>query len=265
MVSVDVYVEGPTEWYVARKLYKKGVLSEGKFLPDRDQPMIIGDVVSSLDKLVDPNNEGKTGILINPANKILLMYDQEKLATPSVVISKIEDRLNEFDIDYNIQQHTEFTNVFIGKISIEERDNSFAIHVADKLFCRNDNNKDFDGYILELLKNENGLSIVKQILTDNKIIKISKLRKSIENEPDLAEKVKKLGEIDIPSLIESNSENKWQILRSKTFLYSYITALQIGKSHVWFCEKVIDKADDGNLRHIFSSLIAAWNELCRGG
>lgn len=72
----------------------------------------------------------------------------------------------------------------------------------------------------------------------------------------------KLGEKDIPLLIESNN---WPIISSKTILYSYITALQIGKSHVWFCEKVIDKADEQNLRTVFASLIASWDELCRGG
>lgn len=69
----------------------------------------------------------------------------------------------------------------------------------------------------------------------------------------------KLCEKDIPLLIESNN---WPIHRSKTILYSYITALQIVKSQVWFCEMVIDEQ---NLRTVFASSIAAWDELCIGG
>lgn len=265
MVGVAVYTEGPTEWYVTRKLWQRKILNELTFINHDSEPgkMIIGEVKSALKKLLNGDTIEITGYLITPpSDRILLMFDQEKMSSPSDVKDELEKHIQRFNPTFEFHPHNEFSNVFTGKLSIQENLISIAIHVAEKEFCLNDRNKDFDGYILELLKNETGQSIIRQILTDNKIIKLSKLREIIENDPDFAGIVHKLGEKDIPSLIESNN---WPILRSKTILYSYITALQIGKSHVWLCEKVIDKADEQNLRTVFASLIAAWDELCRGG
>ncbi len=265
MVSVAVYAEGPTEWQVARKLWKRNILNGGEFIHHSDkypEEMIIGEVSSSLNKLVNANNNGKTGYLINPpTDRVLLMFDQEKMSSPSEVKSRIEDHFGNFDIDFEIRQHNDFSNIFTGKISKEDGENLFAIHVSDKLFCSTDGNKDFDGYILELLNDELGRSIVQGLLTDRKLT-ISPLRRIIESNQDMTNTVHKLGGQEIPSLME---EKEWSIRRSKTIIYSYITALQIEKSHVWFCEKVIDKADEENLKRVFSSLIAAWDELCRGG
>jgi hypothetical protein len=260
MVSVAVCVEGPTEWQVTRKLHEKGIISGGNFI-DTGNPskMIIGDVGSSLEKLI--NSDGQGGILIfPPADRILLLYDQEKMKAPSQIKYIIEKYINRFGIDLIIQQHAKFSNVFIGKFSIEDKEISVAIHVADKLFCQNDGNKDFDGYILELLSNQQGYLIIQKILLEE--LRISALRSKVKENPDLVQMLHQLGEKDIPFLMENKD---WSIMRSKTILYSYITALQLGINHVWFCKYVVEKADERNLRTVFASLIAAWDELCKGG
>jgi hypothetical protein len=264
MVSVAVYVEGPTEWQVARKLSQKRILSGGDFIHiDWPSPgkMKIGEVGSSLKELVNQDNNGKTGILINPpSDRILLMFDQEKMNSPSDAKDKLERHIQRFNHAFEFHQHNEFSNVFIGELSTQENSILIAIHVADNSFGLSDGNKDFDGYILELLKNETGHSIIQNILTND--LRISALRTKVEHNPRITQIVHQLGEQDIPSLM---NEKDWSVMRSKTILYSYITALQLGISHVWFCKNVVEKADEDKLRLVFASLIAAWDELCKGG
>lgn len=261
MISVAVYVEGPTEWHVARKLHQKEILSGGNFIPDREYPgeMKIGEVGSSLEKLL--NRDGNKGIFINPpANRILLMFDQEKMSSPTDIKDKLERHIQRFNPTFEFHPHNEFSNVFTGELSTQENSILIAIHVADNSFGLSDGNKDFDGYILELLKNETGHSIIQNILIND--LRISALRTKVEDNPRMAQIVHQLGEQDIPSLM---NEKDWSVMRSKTILYSYITALQLGINHVWFCKNVVEKADEQNLRTVFASLIAAWDELCKGG
>lgn len=264
MVSVAVYVEGHTEWQVVRKLSQKRILSGGDFIHiDWKSPgeMRIGEVGSSLNKLVNQDNNGKTGILITPpSDRILLMFDQEKMSSPSDAKDELERHIQRFNHTFEFHPHNDFSNVFTGELSTQENSILIAIHVADNSFGLSDGNKDFDGYILELLKNETGHSIIQNILTND--LKISALRAKVEDDPEMAQIVHQLGGQDIPLLMR---EKQWSVMRSKTILYSYITALQLGISHVWFCKNVVEKADEENLKRVFSSLIAAWDELCRGG
>lgn len=261
MVSVAVYAEGPTEWFVARKLWKGKILNGmGFFGHDERSPteMFIGGGVDALlGRLVDPS--GKKGILISPlADRILLMFDQENASNlEDDVKFKIEMHLQKLGIDFELRQHDDFTNVFTGEVHIEHRALPVAIHVADKEGPAK--NKDFDGYIVELLQSHEGVSIVREMLNDKKVTKITALRK-----PEMAEVVHQIGGQNIPSLIEGESEewhNKWPIKRSKTILYSHITAMQLCKSHVHFSEDVVEKSDEQCLRRVFAPLIAAWNAL----
>jgi hypothetical protein len=188
------------------------------------------------------------------------MFDQEKMSSPSDAKDELERHIQRFNTTFEFRPHDEFSNVFTGELSTQENSILIAIHVADNSFGLSDGNKDFDGYILELLKNETGHSIIQNILTND--LRISALRTKVEDNPRMAQIVHQLGEQDIPSLM---IEKDWSVMRSKTILYSYITALQLGINHVWFCKNVVEKADEDKLRLVFASLIAAWNELCRRG
>jgi hypothetical protein len=56
-------------------------------------------------------------------------------------------------------------------------------------------------------------------------------------------------------------KKQWEILRSKGYIYSYVTALQINISHVIFTRKLVQYAPSEILEDVFAPLIAAWNLL----
>lgn len=247
MVSVAVYAEGPTEWNVACRLWKKGILGGMEFA-DYKRPtkgLIMEGGLGVFLKRLDPCD--RTSILIDPpsSDKILVMFDQEQLRKDDIV-SKIKTRLRELKIRSEFYQHDGFHNVFIWNVQLESGLLPVAVHVADKKGPDPDGNKDFDGYIVELLQNQRGVSIVQRMLK--------------KKDQEKAEVAHKIGEERIPHLME---KCEWSIERSKTILYSHITAMQIGKSHVHFSEKVVEESDEDNLRTVFKSLIAAWDSLKR--
>lgn len=247
MVTVAVFAEGPTEWRVARKLFKKGILAGMGFI-DLDKGPTEGVIMGGqfdviLDKLLDPS--GKKGILVNPpSDRILLMFDQEKLSNlEDDVISKIKERLQQHNISSDLSnQYDKYPNIFLWEIYMERGPLSVSVHVADKESP--DGNKDFDGYVVDLLQRQGGVSIAEKMLK--------------RNHREMAQVVHQIGGQDIPSLMENK---RWPINRSKTILYSHITAMQLGKSHVYFSESVVEKSDEQDLRIVFASLIAAWDAL----
>jgi hypothetical protein len=250
-VNVAVYAEGPTEWLVARKLWTKGILNGMNYhRAEEKKPgdlIIGGDLSTFLNKLIDPNLE--RGILLNPiSDLILVLIDQE--SKPDIkkdIISKIEMRIkeheSEYNISYNVHEHDKYPNVFIWNFEVEKKKFVIVMHVANKKSY--DMNKDFDGYIVELLHSRTGgIPIVEKMLNNEY--------------SNMANTVHQIGEKWIPSLMEKQN---WSIKRSKTIVYSHITAMQLGISHVHFSEKVVDKSDTGELQNVFASLIAAWNSL----
>ena len=249
MVSVAVYAEGRTEWYVARKLWKKEILMGMEFA-DYKRPtkgLIMEGGLGVFLKRLDPRD--RTSILIDPpsSDKILVMFDQEQLRKDDIV-SKIKTRLQELKIRSEFYQHDGFPNVFIWKVQLESGLLPVVIHVADKKGPDPDGNRDFDGYIVELLQNQRDVSIVQRMLK--------------ERHQEKAEVAHQIGEQKIPHLMK---KCEWPIKRSKIILYSHITAMQIGKSHTIFSEKVVKESDEEYLRDVFASLIAAWNALKKEG
>lgn len=247
MVRVAVYVEGHTEWHVMRTLYKNDILDGMDFIGvdkktgKSTKKTIVGGVHKFPDALLDP--DGKKGILLNPpSNRILLVFDQEKKNSLCDSKSDIVTRLQEHKINFNFSQLADFPNVFIGVIYMKRRTLSVAIHVADKEGP--DGNRDFDGYLVELLQSPGGVSIMEGMLNGE--------------DREKAEVVNYIGNRKIPDSME---ECEYPIKRSKTILYSHITAMQFGKSHTFFSEDVVDKSDKQDLENTFASLIAAWNAL----
>lgn len=255
MVNVAVYAEGRTEWYVARKLWKMGIL-RGMEFADYKRPtkgLIMEGGLGVFLKRLDPRDQ--TSILIDPpsSDKILVMFDQEQLRKDHIV-SEIEARLRELEIISKFYQCDGFPNVLAWEVQLESGMIPVVVHVADHTGKANkegpdpDANKDFDGYIVELLQNlekdPRGVSIVQRMLK--------------ERHQEKAKVVHQIGNQKIPDLMK---DDQWPIKRSKTILYSHITAMQIGKSHTIFSEKVVEKSDKKYLYDTFKSLIAAWDAL----
>ncbi|PXF59759.1 MAG: hypothetical protein C4B59_10675 [Candidatus Methanogaster sp.] len=262
MVSVAVYAEGPTEWLVARKLWKRKILNGMGFLgAEERQPgdLIVGGGVDTFLKNLFSIDRASSerGVLIRdrtPFDRVLLMFDQEQMPNlEKYVKSKIETHLREIGIVSNFDKaDDEIPNVFTGNIQTLP----VAIHVAnhDGMTYKKgpdlDGNRDFDGYIVELLQNLEddpiGVSIVQRMLKETHQEKVKVMHQ--------------IGNQKIPDLMK---DDQLPIKRSKTILYSHITAMQIGKSHVHFSEKVVEESDEDNLRTVFKSLIAAWDSLKR--
>ncbi len=116
-------------------------------------------------------------------------------------------------------------------------------------------NRDFDGYILDLIDRMDDPTLRSCIRG-----MISGLKSELDTDEDgkLLAALKRIGGEEIPTLL---CENNWPPQRSKAILYSYIAAFQAGKSHVNFAERLVMAADTEALREVFASLIAAWDLL----
>ncbi|MQL52304.1 hypothetical protein GFC01_08475 [Desulfofundulus thermobenzoicus] len=246
MVDIAVFAEGPTEWLAVRKLWKKGILKEANLLGSQKKK--VDDWLKTVDKLIVTKEEG---ILIDPpCSNILLLYDQEQESEPGNVSQRIAKNAQKAGLSLIFTPIHPYGNIFLAN----GNELTVSLHVADR--PGPDGNRDFDGYIIDLLESA-GPEIVADLLNDNKMT-ISSLRNKVQHLPAKEETVYLLGKEDIPELM---NERGWGVQRSKTLLYSFITATQINKSHVWFSEKVIEKAPAEKLRLVFAPLIAAWDAL----
>ena len=236
---VMVYCEGPTEWYVIRKLNEYNVLKGD--LIDKDNVDI--HIVNSPKKIT------RDFILKCPLkwNKFLLIYDQENYSSPRDFAD------NEF-------------NHLSPWFHISDNENILYTNIENKLVYLHVNvspspngYKDFDGYLKELITRM-GHQLVQLIMSNNNLIP-SYIRE-LANSNNIFADIHQMGVDEIPNLMD---DKKFTIQRSKGHLYAYIAASQISKSHVWFAEKIVEIIlkngflDQVNV--VFNSLIEAWNRL----
>ncbi|MEW6423836.1 MAG: hypothetical protein AB1523_03680 [Bacillota bacterium] len=250
MVDIAVYCEGHTEWFVVYKLQKIGVLSSAYLLGSKEY-----EERKYIDKTWIKNSIKdlfkEPGILINPSyTNILLIYDQEKKPKANDIPQEITKKAQKKGLSLTFETDN-FSNVFYAKVN----GSNISLFVSDK--PGPDGNRDFDGYIVELLECA-GPEIIANLLSDKDIMTISSLRKKVQHLPAKEETVYLLGREDIPGLM---SQRDWGVQRSKTLLYSIITAAQINKSHVLFSGDVVEKAPAEKLKQVFAPLIAAWDAL----
>ncbi len=231
---VMVYCEGPTEWYVIRKLNKHQVLAGQLIEPDRDIHIINS-----------PSKITRELIANTPLSwtHFLLVYDREHFQNPEAFVNTQFAHLG----PWNQRDSNIFCTQLSGKI--------VYLHVND---ARSPNGYgDFDGYIWDLINNLG--SSAANIL-------FSLLPQYIKNVPtnpnNVIHQIHAVGSQQIPDLMANVG---FPIQRTKGNIYAYITALQLAKSHVWFAEKLVDAAlQQRYMREVlsaFSSLIQAWNWL----
>lgn len=177
-------------------------------------------------------------------SRVLLIFDQEKLGTP---MNRAKDVAAHFrgygqrnkevfweNFEFEpVAEHSNLFSHFSEKLSL-------MLHVSDATGCGE--NRDFDGYILQLLQGPSKENIVNGIIKNDQLTK-TLIRKAEE---------------EIPALMISNG---FPITSSKSWLYTYIAAFQRKKSHVYFAEEVVRNSPEEDLRKVFAPLIAAWDAL----
>ena len=235
---VMVYCEGPTEWYVIRKLNIRGVLLGQLIEPDNSYVHIINS----------PARITPDFITERPISwkRFLLIYDRENHPTPQDFVNTQFGHLGTWT----------WRSPNICCIQLDGR--IVYLHVNDA--TSPNGYGDFDGYVWDLINR----------LGDNAAkVLFSLLPKYIQNVPpsrsSVISQIHTIGSNDIPNLMSSA---KFPIQRSKGNIYAYITALQMAKSHVWFAEKLVDEALENSfineVKKAFSSLIQAWDWLVGG-
>lgn len=239
---IAVYAEGPTEWYTVLQLCSRNILDQAEMIGKSDRNNI-GKWLKSREQMrkLFVNQNG-----FPPCDGILLVFDQENDSFPLDTAREIFGNAFSFS-SVNAQE-----SLYKGQL---ENGTQVALHVATSQSP--DGNRDFDGYILHLLDRlkDDAVNIwIREIAHDY-------LRDQFKNNNLTAMQIHELGRKQIPELMNGVP---WNILRSKTLLYAYITALQADRSHVWFSEKIIEYSPPDIIREVFADLIAGWN-LISGG
>jgi hypothetical protein len=240
--QIAVYAEGLTEWYSVYQLYSKDIFTQGKMCGKSDRNDVGGIIKRwkrtrhAMSKLLaNPNG-------IPPCQGILLVFDQENDKSPRDTAKEL------FGMNFSFDSVNGHDNLFSSHL---KNGIQVVLHVATA--PSPDGNRDFDGYVLQLIDRLDANAVT--IWLDRAPGRI-KDQYNKNSTPHL--QIHTLGREKIPSLMAGE---QWKILRSKTMLYAYITALQADMPHVWFTEKMIQLAPPDALRDVFSDLIAAWDLL----
>lgn len=238
LTEILIVTEGATEREVGKVLYERGLLDNSARPRPPDWRSLFGGSREGYHQVVEALARDNT--VLQSDNRILLVFDQENLPTAS-------DRANQLIQDLQARnslwnglswsQLSAHTNVFTA----QHNGARLALHVsnaADPGIA----NRDFDGYILDLLRSGARTTIVSHLIP------------STQNPNRLLQKA----EIEFTNLMRANGY-PWD--RNKSWLYAYITAFQFRQSHVWFAAEVIRHAPDDELRRVFRALIDAWDWL----
>lgn len=232
MTEILVITEGATERQVGKMLHEREVLSQRA----EPRPPNWRSQLGGSREGYHPVISGFRNLLPTLKGKVLLMFDQEDLPTPT-------DRRDRVERDLGLAQNT-FQPVLPWLNLFEyRRDNlHILLHVSTATAPPLLQRGDFDGYILQLLQGNHKQDIARALL-GNRANPNSILKKA---------------EQELTNLMEQN-QYPWQT--AKAWLYAYITVFQFRQSHVWFAERVVEVSPEDELKRVFASLIAAWDRL----
>ncbi|MCS7288756.1 MAG: hypothetical protein RMJ55_17305 [Roseiflexaceae bacterium] len=237
MTEILVVTEGATEREVGRVLYERRILSN-QAAPKPPQWRSNFGSREGFDNVVKALKDSGTILSLRTSSnkeRLLLVFDQEDAATPqdrAVLIGQ------ELGLQFSPYQPQHYDNLF----ECNEPNLHVVLHVSSAEIP-GINRRDFDGYILQLLQGQNKTSLASRLS--------SVQATAINNVLAKAER-------EIPDLMQRNG---FPLTHAKSRLYAYITAFQFCQSHVWFARDVVQYADEQALRHVFASLIAAWDAL----
>lgn len=236
---IAVYAEGPSEWYAIYQLHRRDILNSAQLYGNRNNlSEWLKNNGSQAVQSIASLPKGITGVL--------LLYDLESAPSP------VDEAQRIFGDAAIIHQSSTYENVFWADVPGRR----IVLHLSMEKGPTG--NRDFDGYVVNLI-HEIGYKAV-QLWFENGELPRYLIDQRQESDTSFKD-IHDLGTNQIPELMKDTG---WSIAMSKGFLYSYITSLQLNKSHVWFTEKFLKYAPRENLESVFASLIEAWNLLTQG-
>ena len=242
-MPIDIFVvtEGATEREVGKVLYNRNLLNQNGKVNPRDWKSVYGQSREGYGQVI----KALSNYPIKPGQHILLIFDQEDSPSPQERASRIAQDLSRQNSKIwsglswdQLGPHSNLFKAQVGGACI-------VLHISNTA-APNITNRDFDGYILQLLTGPVKIQIASQ------------LAPSGMNPNVLLNKA----EIEFTNLMRCNGF-PWQ--RNKAWLYAYITAFQFRQSHVWFAKKVVECAPENELHRVFAPLIYAWDWLVQNG
>lgn len=240
-VEVVAFTEGPTEWLSVREMHKKKILNNDLGLEGSEKGNAKNYVVSDMKSLI---SKIRIGV---PAAGILIVFDQEQRSSPREFVDEFGGEIDNLKLSQGI-----YENVFNGFFQDAAGVLPLSIHISNSPGPEPDANKDFDGYIIETI-NRSGINLIKNIRNQN-----PKWFRDYCKE-DSCEFLNEIYMRSFPNLMRHDAG--CPLLRSKSYLYSFISALQFNKAHVHLSQKICMLADDEVLKEVFSPLISAWDWL----
>ena len=240
-VDILFVTEGATERAVGKVLYERRLLNQDGRPHPPGWTSLYGRSREGYDQVI----EALSNHPISSGQRILLVFDQDDASSP-------QDRANRIAQDLSHQNpgiwgSLSWTplgthpNLFKAQV----RGTCIILHISNAA-APNITNRDFDGYILQLLSGSGNVTIASQIAPSSALA------------PQLLQKA----EIEFTNLMNTNG---FPWVRNKAWLYAYITAFQFRQSHVWFAQKVVECAPEDELRRVFFALIYAWDWLVQYG
>lgn len=240
-VKILVITEGATEREVGKVLYDRGLLNKQGQPKPPNWKSAFGQNREGYDQVI----KALANHSINSKQRILLVFDQEDAPSP-------QHRANRIAQDLSRQNPRTWSSlswvplgIYSNLFKAQVKSTCIVLHISNAS-GPNIANKDFDGYILQLLTGSAKIEIASQLAPSgiNPNILLSKAETKFTN------------------LMRCNGF-PWQ--RNKAWLYAYITAFQFRQSHVWFAKRVVECAPLNELRRVFAPLIAAWDWLVQNG
>ncbi|WP_017307141.1 hypothetical protein [Spirulina subsalsa] len=249
-MAILVFGEGSTEKGVCNVLKKKNIIQFDDYTSAGGNTREINRTVSNI---IRPRLEG--GEFLNCV--ILYDLDRHKNKTEGSILQSIFadtgflkkiDSFEGFDVGSMREQSSRHSNVHT--LSVPEINFKIAIHIANKRYKESFEKSAIDDYVLEL-----GLLPKTVINLLNSINPPSPQPKKVNISSDkIFDKVTQ----EIPDLLKSNANDIEDLTSAKDYVRFYAAVLKLDTSPPIFAEKVMNNADENDIREVFAALIAAF-------
>lgn len=249
-IEIFVVTEGRTEREVGRVLHKHGLLQRALPKPPGwRSPLGPREGYEQVVEML-----AKDSAILQPGRRIMLIFDQENApseqARANQIAQDLQSKQDPNNPIWNGLSWVSLSPTLSNLFKAHHRDSCIVLHISNAS-GPGIQNKDFDGYILQLIQSSNAASFVQGIIPSYMNLNAQDLIQKAYNEF---------------TQIMQNNGFPWQ--KNKAWLYAYITAFQFRNSHVWFAKRVVEQAirqNQGLVQQVFAPLIFAWDWLVERG